>query len=1106
MTSGGNDDSSVPGAASTVSAPAAVDRTLTREPGEIPGPLPPRSMPAAPPPRDPRRYDVLGEHGRGGLGRVSRARDRELGRDVAIKELIARSHVSEVRFLREALITARLEHPGIVPVHEAGRWPDGTPFYAMKLVAGRPLRDLIAERKTLDERIGLLHHVIAVADAIAYAHGRSIIHRDLKPANVIVGDFGETVVIDWGLAKDLSVAEESSVGGGPFREGRDDGLTSAGSVLGTPAYMPPEQARGEPVDQRADVFAIGAMLWELCSLQKVPPGDARQRHRALRRNGIDPDLAAIVEKALDAEPARRYPDAGALAADLKAFKAGIRIAARRYSLWALLAHWTRRHRTAAIGSAAALVAAIAGAALYVGAVTRERDRADASEQHARQALDALTLKHAQLLLASDPSAAVDALATYRGSDADREAQIRAEATGRGVAVLRARPHTDRVRWAAVAPSGAIVSLSADGTLARTSLDGASVVVARGVGSARIWSYAPARHLLAYGCDPGDLCLYDVGRDAVIPVAASLRSARPDRFALSRDGNRLAVMSRDAVLTVFDIADPAHPAVLLQRPIQDGSDVTFFDRDIIAAGTPHSVEFVHLQGGSERFEVPDSSYWDASPDEQLFALATIHGQVSILEGSPVRIAARKDLCNGRVAGMQFIPGRRSLAYACTAGTVGIWDLRRDVATQRLQLEGHADLVAVSPDGDYLVAAGGTGTVTVLDLTTDLVASYKGHEFRLTAITAPVPGHPVVISADVLGSLRVWPLPPRVARVAATTDRRFYAASFHDRSTVTATSFGGALTTLSPATGIQTSGPHESLNIQIQPSSSRQTFATYGLEDVVEIWSWATLERTRVIPTHHGSVSQVALIDDSGGDPGGDRGGDTGELISSGRDGRLVRWSASGEPAVLAKLDQPIDGFARISRTGEIVFAGADGALWRTGGGHTVALRPAGARIIRLVVSPDERTVYAGTADGDVLAIDTASWRQDLALHAAGAVQELSITDDSQTLAVATKDGKVHIGARRDSPIPTWHTLMVQARHLALTPDGLLIAPSTDGVVWIYAIARRRWLCLPMGSGDLRWVTISSDAAAAVAVDYEGRLLWIDLHAARAYLADQARPQP
>jgi eukaryotic-like serine/threonine-protein kinase len=195
-------------------------------------------------------------------------------------------------------------------VYEAGRWPDGTPFYAMKLVAGRSLRELIAERATVAERIGLLHHVIAVADAIAYAHDRNIIHRDLKPSNVIVGDFGETIVIDWGLAKDLTVADEPPTGD-PFRTRGEDDLTATGALMGTPAYMAPEQGRGEHVDQRADVFAIVAMLWELGSLEKVPP-ERYQRHRLLRRAGIDPDRA------------RRYPHAGALAADLKAFKAGAR--------------------------------------------------------------------------------------------------------------------------------------------------------------------------------------------------------------------------------------------------------------------------------------------------------------------------------------------------------------------------------------------------------------------------------------------------------------------------------------------------------------------------------------------------------------------------------------------------------------------------------------------------------------------------------------------------------------------------------------------------------------------------------------------------------------
>ncbi len=353
----------------------------------------------------------MGEHGRGGLGRVSRAHDRELGRDVAIKELISGGHVEEVRFLREALITARLEHPSIVPVHEAGRWPDGTPFYAMKLVSGRSLRDLIAECTTNDQRIGLIHHVIAVADAIAYAHGRNIIHRDLKPANVIVGDFGETIVIDWGLAKDLTMAEESVTTGNPVVTSNDDDLTIAGSVLGTPAYMAPEQGRGEAVDQRADVFAIGTMLWELCAARRLPPSTADERDRMLRGAGIDRDLAIIINKALDPDPARRYADAGALTADLKAFKSGVRIAARSYSLFAMLAHWTRRHRTLALSVTAAIAIAATGVVVFVRNIAVERDRADAALISAQQERDRARLSEASLVLEKDPTTAQNLLAS-----------------------------------------------------------------------------------------------------------------------------------------------------------------------------------------------------------------------------------------------------------------------------------------------------------------------------------------------------------------------------------------------------------------------------------------------------------------------------------------------------------------------------------------------------------------------------------------------------------------------------------------------------------------------------------------------------------------------
>ncbi len=151
-------------------------------------------------------YELGQEVARGGIGRIRRAFDRRMGRFVAIKELLpkhAPNPDTAARFVREALVTGRLEHPSIVPVHEAGRWPNGAPFYAMKLVSGRSLLDVIRNTPGFAERLAMLPTVIAVAEAMAYAHSKRVIHRDIKPANVIVGRFGETVVIDWGLAKDL---------------------------------------------------------------------------------------------------------------------------------------------------------------------------------------------------------------------------------------------------------------------------------------------------------------------------------------------------------------------------------------------------------------------------------------------------------------------------------------------------------------------------------------------------------------------------------------------------------------------------------------------------------------------------------------------------------------------------------------------------------------------------------------------------------------------------------------------------------------------------------------------------------------------------------------
>ena len=1052
--------------------------------------------------RDRERYHVLGEHGRGGLGRVTRVYDRELGRDVAIKELLSCDHFNEARFLREVLITARLEHPGIVPIHEAGRWPDGTPFYSMKLVAGRPLRELVAERP-VGERIGLLHHIVAVADALAYAHGRNIIHRDLKPSNIIVGEFGETIVIDWGLAKDLSDSEPpagAGIGAGTGALPADRDLTSHGAILGTPSYMAPEQARGERVDQRADVYAIGIMLWELCASDKLPPAEPRVRHRILRRAHIDRDLATIIDKAIEPDLERRYRDAGALAADLKAFTSGLRIASRHYSLLETFAHWTRRHR-ALTRSAAALIASlmIAGV-VFVWNISVERNHAAASEQRAETAqaaaetaLAELTLNHAQLLLASDPSAAIDELAHYAGANRGRAEQIRAEAHGRGVALLRATPHSENAMWATGGADGVITSLGIDGTIVRTGRDGKSSVVARGVARSGRFAYAEHRHLLAYACDPADLCLFDVSRAAIIPIGDVWRDARVTGVAFSPAETNLAVVSRDGAVEIFDMTRPAAPMRRLVKQVEHARSVQFLDEatvvvEIVDAG----FSLLHVDGQTERLSFAGVATWTVDAAQRRLALATEAGGASIFEGRSLRLAGHADLCHGAIIDLQFIAGKADLAYSCEHGTVGTWDPRLAVPNPRAQLEGSGITLHASSDGEYIVASGASGVITVIDLVTGLVASYRGHQYRIIFAAPPTREFPLVLSADVHGGVRVWPLPLRVARVAATVGSWMNHLVFDKRAgTIIATSWQSTLSTYSPSGGLQTIAGHQSSNIDLVKSWSGDTLATYGETDIVELWSSETLAPPRLIRTGHGAVSSLHFI------------GGQDEFLTSGHDGRLIRWTALGEATLLSQHALPINNTVFLAETAAVVYSTADGAVWRVTADRagTTALS-SGSSARRLVAHPDGHTAYVGYSNGDVVELDTRSWQHEVILRGAASVRDIVVANDGRSMGVVTNDGTLHVGTMRHDAArpmqPTWNEFRGRAQRVALAPDGLMVTTSTDGTLWLYSEVRQRWACVPLGAADLVDLAVSSDGATAAVLGRSGRIWWIDLQLARLQL--------
>ena len=369
----------------------------------------------------PSRYELKGELGRGGMGSVFEVWDTDLRRSIAMKVLRGEvrqaggdsgSSASLVRFLEEAQITAQIGHPGVVPVHELGVDAEGRVYFTMGRVKGRTLKDVIAEVHGQDpsERepwslTRALRVILKVCETMAFAHAKGVVHRDLKPTNVMIGRFGEVFVMDWGLscakgredlAQDVRPRSAEGLTVSAMQTDRRDAegsdpespvVTMDGAVLGTPAYMSPEQARGqvETLGPRSDVYSVGAMLYQLLSgrtpyiepgmrvsphtvLALVISGPPQPLHKIARQ--VPAELAAICDKAMAREPSERYADMGAFAEDLHAYLDDRVVRAYETGAWAEFRKWTKRNRGLALSLGVALAATVVALATWI--LQRER--------------------------------------------------------------------------------------------------------------------------------------------------------------------------------------------------------------------------------------------------------------------------------------------------------------------------------------------------------------------------------------------------------------------------------------------------------------------------------------------------------------------------------------------------------------------------------------------------------------------------------------------------------------------------------------------------------------------------------------------------------------
>lgn len=415
------------------------------------------------------RYAVQKELGRGGWGSVYLARDRQIDRDVAIKQInaeLAGKDTIQERFWHEAQVTGQLQHPGIVPVHELGVGADGAPFYVMKLLEGSTFRDAIRQSHANESAaargfsVELLERFIDVCHAVGYAHKQGVIHRDLKPANIMVGLFGETIVVDWGLAKRLRPTEPSAAptnieatlapgtGGGTPAPSvsrgttrRSSGVGAAtrhGLVLGTPAYMSPEQSRGEvdALTPATDIYALGVILYEVLTgenpfrsedvettLSRVRAGDYRPPRDVNSR--APAPLAAICQKAMAVKPEDRYEDAEQIVDDLHRFLSDEPVSCYAESRLAKAARWCRR-RPAQTAGAVGAGSVLLVASLVFGAVIHQAHQAELTARLAAEAAQERALERLSEARAAGDAWLIDlsgALQFFPGTEGLRERLI-----------------------------------------------------------------------------------------------------------------------------------------------------------------------------------------------------------------------------------------------------------------------------------------------------------------------------------------------------------------------------------------------------------------------------------------------------------------------------------------------------------------------------------------------------------------------------------------------------------------------------------------------------------------------------------------------------------